>query len=68
MKKKIIYGIAGVFITFFSISSCKKAEIDSLQLSVPNIIDTILEGGGSQCLSSTCTAECSIDTIGIVWR
>jgi endoglucanase len=67
MKKKIIYGIAGILITFFSISSCKKTKVDSPQISVSNITDTIPAGGGTESLSFTCNDAWSIDTTGIGW-
>ena len=67
MKKKIIYGLAGVFITLFSISSCKKTKVDSPQLSVANITDTIPAGGGTKSLSFTGNSAWNIDTTGIGW-
>lgn len=66
MKKRIIYGIAGIFIILLAISSCKKTKV-SPQLSISNITDTIPEGGGTQYLSFTCNDEWSIDTTGIGW-
>ena len=63
---KIIYVIAGVFITLLAIGSCKKSKV-SPQLSVSNITDTIPERGGSKTLSFTCNGEWSIDTTGIGW-
>ena len=63
---KIIYFIAGVFVTLLAISSCKKTKI-SPQLSVSNITDTIPESGGSKPLSFTSNDEWSIDTTGIGW-
>jgi endoglucanase len=66
MKKKIIYVIAGVFITLFSIISCKKTQV-SAELSVANITDTIPPGGGTESISFTCNAAWSIDTAGIKW-
>ncbi|MGB3007406.1 MAG: cellulase family glycosylhydrolase [Chitinophagaceae bacterium] len=66
MKNKIIYGIAGVFITLLSIISCKKTEV-APQLSVSNITDTIPEGGGTKSLSFNCNDIWSIDTTGIGW-
>jgi endoglucanase len=67
MKKRIIYGIAGVFITLFSISSCKKTKADSPQLSVSNITDTMPEGGGTESLSFTCDASWSINGASFDW-
>ena len=66
MKTKIIYVITGVFITLFSISSCKKTK-DSPQISVTNITDTIPAAGGTVALSFTCNDAWSIDTTGIKW-
>jgi endoglucanase len=66
MKKKIIYVIAGIFITLFAISSCKKTTV-SPQLSISNITDTIPENGGTNSLSFTCNGEWSIDTTGFGW-
>lgn len=65
--RKNIYGIAGVFIILFSISSCKKTKGDAPQISVYNITDTIPEGGGTKSLSFSCNGEWSIDTTGIGW-
>lgn len=67
MRKKILYGIAGVLITLFSISSCKKTKTGSPQISVSNITDTIPESGGTKSLSFTCSDEWSIDTTGFGW-
>ena len=67
MKKKIIYVIAGVFITLFIISSCKKTKVDSPQVSVSNITDTIPGTGGTKSLSFNCNDAWSIDTTGIGW-
>jgi hypothetical protein len=67
MRKKIIYGIAGIFTILFSISSCKKTKTDSPQISVSNITDTIPEIGGTKVLPFNCNAEWSIDTTGIGW-
>lgn len=66
MKTKIIYGIAGIFITLLAISSCKKTKV-SPQLSISNITDTIPESGGTKSLSFTCNEEWSIDTTGFGW-
>lgn len=63
---KIIYVIAGVFITLLAISSCKKTKV-SQQISVSNITDTIPENGGTKSLSFNCNGEWSIDTTGIGW-
>ena len=57
MRKKIIYVIAGIFITLFSISSCKKTKVDSPQISISNITDTIPEGGGTKALLFNCNDE-----------
>src|SRR5689334_10370489 len=67
MKKTIIYGIAGVFITLFSVSSCKKTKVDSPELSISNITDTIPETGGTKALSFSGNSGWSIDTTGIGW-
>jgi endoglucanase len=67
MRKKIIYGIVAVFVTFFSISSCKKTKGGSPQISVSNITDTIPADGGTKSLSFTCIDAWSIDTTGIGW-
>jgi len=66
MKRKIIYGIAGVFITLLVISSCKKTKV-SPQISVSNITDTIPAGGATQSLSFNCNEKWSIDTTGFGW-
>jgi endoglucanase len=66
MKMKIIYGIAGIFITLLAISSCKKTKV-SPELSISNITDTIPESGGTKSLSFTCNDEWSIDTTGFGW-
>ena len=66
MKMKIIYGIAGIFITLLAISSCKKTKV-SPQLSISNITDTIPENGGTKSLSFNCNDEWSIDTTGFGW-
>lgn len=66
MKMKIIYSIAGAFITFLAISSCKKAKV-SPQLSISNITDTIPENGGTKSLSFSCNDAWSIDTAGFGW-
>lgn len=66
MKRKIIYGIAGVCITLLAISSCKKTKV-SPQLSVSNITDTIPASGATKSLSFTCNDEWSIDTTGFGW-
>jgi aryl-phospho-beta-D-glucosidase BglC (GH1 family) len=66
MKMKIIYGIAGIFITLLAISSCKKNKV-SPQLSISNITDTIPENGGTKSLLITCNDEWSIDTTGFGW-
>ncbi len=66
MKNKIIYVIAGVFITLFSIGSCKKTK-DSPQLSVSNSTDSIPAGGGTVSLSIAGNVAWSIDTTGIGW-
>src|SRR5436190_15363697 len=67
MKKKIIYVTSGVFITLFSISSCKKTKADAPQISVANITDTIPAVGGTVPLSFTCNDAWNIDTTGIKW-
>jgi endoglucanase len=67
MRKKIIYVTAGVLITFFSISSCKKTKGDSPEISISNITDTIPENGGTKSLSFTCNDEWRIDTTGFDW-
>jgi len=64
--KKIIYGIAGIFITLLAISSCKKTKV-SPQLSISNITHTIPEIGGTKSLSFNCNDEWSIDTTGFGW-
>jgi aryl-phospho-beta-D-glucosidase BglC (GH1 family) len=66
MKRKIIYGIAGVCITLLAISSCKKTKVTP-QLTVSNITDTIPELGATKSLSFTCNDEWSIDTTGFGW-
>lgn len=66
MKMKIIYGIAGLFITLLAISSCKKTKV-SPELSISNITDTIPEIGGTKSLSFNCNDEWSIDTTGFGW-
>lgn len=70
MNKKIIYGIAGVFIAFLSlsiISSCKKTQISSPQLTAANITDSIPASGGSITISFTSNDTWSIDTTGFGW-
>lgn len=69
MNKKIIYGIAGVFITLLSLSiiSCKKNQVSSPQLTAANITDSIPAVGGTVTLSFTCNDTWSIDTTGIGW-
>ena len=66
MKMKIIYGMAGVFITLLAVTSCKKTKV-SPELSISNITDTIPEIGGTKSLSFTCNDEWSIDTTGFGW-
>jgi len=63
---KIIYWIAGIFITLLAISSCKKTKIQA-QLSISNITDTIPEQGGTKSLSFNSNDEWSIDTTGFGW-
>lgn len=66
MKMKIIYGIAGVFISLLAMSSCKKAKV-SPQLSISNITDTIPAVGGNKSLLFSSNDEWSIDTTSIGW-
>jgi len=66
MKKKIIYGIAAVFITLFSIISCKKTHV-APQLSVADSTDTLPEVGGNKSISFDCNEVWSIDTSNIGW-
>jgi len=67
MKKKIIYVIAAGLITLLSSISCKKTKVESPQISVSNISDTMPENGGAQSLSFTCNGDWTIDTTGFGW-
>ncbi|OIR01137.1 xyloglucan-specific endo-beta-1,4-glucanase BoGH5A precursor [mine drainage metagenome] len=69
MNKKIIYGVAGVFIALLSLSigSCKKTQISSPQLTAANMTDSIPAAGGTVALSFTCNGAWTIDTTGFGW-
>jgi aryl-phospho-beta-D-glucosidase BglC (GH1 family) len=66
MNKKFIYGIAGIFVVFSSIISCKKTET-SPQLAISNVTDTLPATGGTIPLTFTCNDSWSIDTTGFGW-
>ena len=69
MNKKIIYGIAGVFITLLSLSiiSCKKTTASAPILTAANITDSIPAGGGNVTVSFTSSDVWTIDTTGFSW-
>jgi len=69
MDKKIIYGIAGVFISLLSLSiiSCKKTTAATPILTAANVTDSIPAGGGTISVSFTCNDTWSIDTTGFSW-
>ena len=69
MIKKIgtVYKIAGIFIAVVVAVSCKKTETTPAKLTLPNLTDTIPEGGGTVALTFTSNAAWKVDTTGMGW-
>ncbi|MFD2585153.1 cellulase family glycosylhydrolase [Pedobacter vanadiisoli] len=67
IKTQNIYKVLGVFLGILLVTSCKKSQTESAQLTLSNITQAISEEGGTVGLSFTSDAEWSATKEGAEW-